>query len=56
MYLYESKENILCDLVSFVLGGQFAAAEQLIAGKTEKQNHTVPQDKKRRKLRRSLHK
>lgn len=35
MYLYESKENILCDLVSFVLGGQFAATEKLLAGKTE---------------------
>ena len=35
MYLYESKENILCDLVSFVMGGQFAATEKLLAGKTE---------------------
>ena len=35
MYTYESKENILCDLVSFVLGGQFAATEKLLAGKTE---------------------
>lgn len=35
MYLYESKENILCDLVSFVMGGQFAATERLLAGKTE---------------------
>ena len=35
MYLYESKENILCDLVSFVMGGQFAETERLLAGKTE---------------------
>ena len=35
MYLYESKENILCDLVSFVLDGQFAATEKLLAGQTE---------------------
>ena len=35
MYLYESKENILCDLVSFVMGGQFAETEKLLAGKTE---------------------
>ena len=35
MYLYESKENILCDLVSFVVGGQFAETEKLLAGKTE---------------------
>ena len=35
MYLYESKENILCELVSFVIGGQFAATDKLLAGKTE---------------------
>lgn len=35
MYTYESKENILCSLVSFVLDGQFAQAEKLLEGVTE---------------------
>lgn len=35
MYTYESKENILCSLVSFVLDGQFAQAEKLLDGVTE---------------------
>ena len=35
MYSYESKENILCDLVHHVLEGQFAAAAELLRGVTE---------------------
>ena len=35
MYTYESKENLLCDLVTFVLEGQFAATERLLEGRTE---------------------
>lgn len=35
MYTYENKENILCDLVTFVLDGQFAATAKLISGMTE---------------------
>lgn len=31
---FGSKENILCELVTFVLEGQFQAAQRLIAGKT----------------------
>ncbi len=33
--LFGPKENILCELVSFVLDGQFAAAWKLLSGKTE---------------------
>ena len=32
---FGSKENILCELVTFVLGGQFKAAHQLLAEKTD---------------------
>ena len=35
MYLFESKENILCELVTFVLDGQFHATEALIQGLTD---------------------
>ena len=35
MYTYESKENILVELVGYVLQGQFAAAEKLLQGVTE---------------------
>lgn len=35
MYTYESKENILCSLVSCVLEGQFSAAKALLKGLTE---------------------
>lgn len=35
MYSYESKENILCDLVTHVLEGQFHATEKLLQGITE---------------------
>lgn len=35
MYIYASKENILCDLVDFVLKGQFTATAKLLDGKTE---------------------
>lgn len=32
---FGSKENILCELVKYVLEGQFRAAEKFLAGKTE---------------------
>ena len=35
MYTYESKENILCDLVTHVLEGQFSATEKILRGMTE---------------------
>jgi len=35
MYSYESKENILCDLVTHVLEGQFSATAKLLHGMTE---------------------
>lgn len=35
MYSYESKENILCDLVNHVLEGQFSATAKLLHGLTE---------------------
>ena len=35
MYLFESKENILCDLVTFVLNGQFHATEEFLRGVTD---------------------
>ena len=35
MYTYESKENILAELVSYVLQGQFIATERLLRGVTE---------------------
>ena len=35
MYTYESKENILVDLVHFVLQGQFTATAKLLKGVTE---------------------
>lgn len=35
MNLFKSKEDLLCDLVTYVLERQFAAAEKLIAGKTD---------------------
>lgn len=35
MYTYENKENILCNLVSFVLDGQFAETERLLKGMTD---------------------
>lgn len=35
MYSYESKENILCDLVTYVLEGQFEATGKLLQGITE---------------------
>lgn len=35
MYSYESKENILCDLVMYVLDGQFGATEKLLYDITE---------------------
>ena len=35
MYAYENKENILADLVGFVLQGQFTATEKLLCGVTE---------------------
>lgn len=35
MYTYESKENILCSLVSFVLDGQFAETGKLLKNVTD---------------------
>ncbi len=35
MYEFESKENILCALVTYVIEGQFRAARHLMEGKTE---------------------
>lgn len=35
MYTYENKENILCDLVTFVLEGQFTTTAKLLEGVTE---------------------
>ncbi len=32
---FRTKEDVLCELVAFVLGQQFSAASKLIAGKTE---------------------
>ena len=34
MYEVESKENILCDLVTYVIEGQFRAATHLVEGRT----------------------
>ncbi len=35
MYEFESKENILCELVTYVIEGQFRAASHLMEGKSE---------------------
>lgn len=35
IYFFENKENILCELVEFVLAGQFKSAEDIVKDKTE---------------------
>lgn len=35
IYFFENKENIVCELVSFVLEGQFKATTEFLKGKTE---------------------
>lgn len=35
MYAYPTKELVMCDLVSYVLEGQFSFAEKLVSGKTD---------------------
>ena len=35
MYIFKSKEDILCDIVNFVLEGQFITAKKLVEGRTE---------------------
>ena len=34
-FAFKNKENILCELVGFVLEGQFKAIDELLKGKTE---------------------
>ncbi len=35
IYAFKNKENLVCELVSYVLEGQFKATEELLAGKTD---------------------
>lgn len=35
VYAYKTKENIVCDLVSYVLEGQFDFTKRLLKGKTD---------------------
>ena len=37
MYIFGSKEEILCELVEYVIRGQFETAKKLVEGKTEDQ-------------------